>query len=122
METEYLWIEYKKPNIFGQKTNYNLRVKENELLGVLNNLFMGEFGINYTQFKTLINEGFLKIDADELIERYHKDLLVIYSWEIEQDYQGQLEEEREYHELEERELNSEYKARCEANVHECMFH
>ena len=122
METEYLWIEYKKPNIFGQETSYDLRVKENELLGVLYDLFMGEFGINYTQFKTLLNEGFLKINADELIERYHEDLLETYSWEIEQDYQEQLEEEREYHNLEEREHYSEYKARCEANVHECMFH
>ena len=122
MEMEYLWIEYKKPNILGQETNNELRVKKNEFLGVLYDLFMGEFGINYNQFKGLLNEGFLKFDNDTLVERYHEDLLEIYSWEIEEDYKEQLEEEREYHNLEEREHYSEYKARCEANVHECMFH
>ena len=122
MEMEYLGIDYKRPNVFNQETNYTLLVKENELLSVLYDLFMGEFGINYKQFKELLNEGFLKLDSEDLIERYHEDLLETYSWEIEQDYKEQLEEEREYHDLEEREHYSEYKARCEANVHECMFH
>lgn len=122
MEREYLWLDYKRPNIFNQETNYSLKIKENELLSVLYDMFMGEFGINYTQFKELINEGFLKIDPDELIERYHEDLLEVYSWEIEQDYKEELESEKEYHELEEREYYNEYKARCEADVHECMFH
>ena len=122
MEKEYLCIDYKRPNVLNQEQNYSLLVEENELLGVLHDLFMGEFGINYRQFKELLSEGFLRLDTDELIERYHEDLLETYSWEIEQDYKEQLEEEREYYNLEEKEYCSEYKARCEAGVHECMFH
>lgn len=123
MEKRYLWLEYEKNNIFGKLTKYELRIEENKLMGDLNELLMNEFGLSYSQFKTLLSEGFLQFDYEDLITRYHDDLLEIYEWEIEEDHEEQLEEEKWYHGLEdEEEIYCEFKERQQHGVYEHMFH
>jgi hypothetical protein len=123
MEKEYLWIEYERTNILGKLTKYDLRVNANQLMGDLNELFMEEFGINNSQFKELINEGFLNFTYDDLITRYHEDLLAMYEEDIEADYQENLESEKEYYNTYEEEYCvSDYRARLDAGVSEHMFH
>ena len=124
MKTEYLWIEYERENIFGKLTKYELKVERNKLCGDLNELLMSEFKLSYSQFKTLLSEGFLQFDYDDLIQRYHEDLLEMYEWEIEEDHKEQLEEERWYYgeENEEEEIYCEFKDRQEHGVFDHMFH
>ena len=99
MEKHYLWLEYEKNNIFGKLTKYELRIEENKLMGDLNELLMNEFGLSYSQFKALLSEGFLQFEYEDLITRYHDDLLEMYEWEIEEDHKEQLQEEKWYHGL-----------------------
>lgn len=125
MKTEYLWIEYERENIFGKLTKYELKVERNKLCGDLNELLMSEFKLSYSQFKTLLSEGFLQFDYDDLITRYHEDLLEMYEWEIEEDYQEQLKEEHWYYdedEEDEEEIYCEFKDRQEHGVFDHMFH
>lgn len=125
MEKEYLWIEYERKNIFGKLTKYELKIERNKLCGDLNELLMNEFGLSNSQFKAMISEGFLHFEYEDLIDRYHEDLLEMYEWGIEEDHKEQLEEEKWYHGLEdepEEEIYCEFKERQEHGVFEHMFH
>jgi hypothetical protein len=122
---EYLFLPYKRKNIKGELTKYEVMVERNELLGHINYLFMQEFNLSYQSFEKLINEGFLIFnDADELIARYKEDLLEMCTEEIEEDHKEQLEEERWYYDMddEDEEYYDEARDRWEHGVTESMFH
>jgi hypothetical protein len=118
-----MWLPYKRLNIKGVLTEYELRIEENYMMGVLNDMFIKEFSITESQFKNLISEGFLDFEYDDLITRYHEDLLEFFEDYIEDDYKEQLEEEKWYFNEEEIEsYKDDAQIRAEYGVSEHMFH
>ena len=121
----YLYLPYKRENIKGELTKYELMIEENELLGYINDLFKEDYGLSNQQFKSIINDGFLVFDdVEKLIDTYHEHLLEIYADDIEEDYEEQLQEEKWYYGIEndDEEYYDPMVDRYEHGVSEHMFH
>lgn len=94
------FVSYKNKNLKGIEKEYDVLIDENEMIPVLDRLFMEEFNLSWDSFKELYNNDFLEIDYDDLVERYHDDLLKEFEDEIEEHYREEIENEKELEEWE----------------------